>query len=245
MSKIVPNKPILFFICHESEWPQSGYASGRYEVDALGNGWQLAYMKPAEYIKELESSPADFAVSMMQKAIGEFGPLQAGFETFSRDMAARFYVKPTVAHFLGLALGWSMVDTDGEEYEFNWIPLDSNVWHGDVDSVLLNVIMPKCSGGACGCGDNHDAVLAVVSLLESKRRHPLVSEETRELRLKELVYPDTALGRSMLFINYVVDAMDLTEHGSSVNHGWLSTKGILYVFLADQSIKETAAINAE
>ena len=242
--EVTPKDP-LFIIGRKSNDKILEILDLNYTYLSLGDDWELCYVKPEVYETFLKTSTNDFIVGYSKSFENLAGYIDSEWRTISRDKASRFYAKPTAAHFFGLMLGWSMVGDDWEEYDGNWTPLDRNVWHGDVDSVLLNIVMPKDGTGACGCGDNHSAVLSVGSVLETKSRHPFITEERRTELLKEIIYPDTPLAHALLFINYVVDAAGLTEHGGSVYHGWLNTKGIFFAFLVAQSIKETAEINAE
>ncbi|MNL34356.1 hypothetical protein D3C87_1563250 [compost metagenome] len=147
-------------------------------------------------------------------------------------------------------LDWSTVGVDGGTLDDadgkNWTPVDDECWHGDIDSVILNLVMPKDGGGACGCGDNAGAVVALGKFLDTQMNHPInTTDESRQKARQEGLYVDGLLGSSQLFIAYVVDAAGYTEHGGSVFHGWLQLKGVYLAFLIAESIAETARVNAE
>lgn len=67
----------------------------------------------------------------------------------------------------------------------------------------------------CGCGNPEEACRALHDLLVL---HPLYENQEALRRL----LPNEG---SRQFMLYILDAMGLTEHGTSVNGAWLSDKG--------------------
>lgn len=211
--------------------------------------WKLAYLNKDKF-DVADVAFTEFQVLYTKKAQDAFGYIDSELEVVTRDKCNRFYVNPTTAHFCGLMLDWSTVGIDGGTYSdndgLNWTPVDDECWHGDIDSVILNLVMPKDGGGACGCGDNAGAVVALGRFIDTQRNHPIiVTEEARKAALDSTTYDKGLLGNAMLFIGYIVDAAGFTEHGGSVYHGWLQLKGVYLAFLIAESIAETARVNAE
>lgn len=240
--------PTVFFIMNKADYPTTEHLA-KYDFFELAGAWKLAAMKP-EVFADVDPSLEKLGVSYTKSAESAFGYIEPELTYISMKAAKRFYVKPTAAHFLGLMMGWSMVGDDGATYEdhdgANWTLVEDECWHGDIDSVILNLLMPKDGGGACGCGDNAGAVVALGKFLETQMNHPVnITDESRDKARKEGLYVDGLLGSSQLFIAYVVDAAGFTEHGGSVFHGWLKLKGVYLAFLIAESIKLTAEINAD
>ncbi|MNV54511.1 hypothetical protein D3C71_1467080 [compost metagenome] len=225
-------------------------APDNYSFLPLAGDWKLAVLNEEVYGMLANNDHKEFGVTYSPEAEKAFGYIDPELTTISLEKVKRFYVKPTAAHFLGLMMGWTMVGDDGKTFNDddgdNWTLVEDECWHGDIDSVILNLVMPKDGGGACGCGDNAGAVVALGKFLETQMNHPVnTADESRQKARQEGLYVDGLLGSSQLFIAYVVDAAGFTEHGGSVFHGWLQLKGVYLAFLIAESIKLTAEINAD
>lgn len=215
----------------------------------LSGGWEVGHVKPEIYEKFLASNVNDFKVLYSPVAQKTFGYIHDELETITRDKTTRFFKVPRADHFLGLLLGWSMVDDEGDtwivatgEEDPSWVSLEDNCWHGDIDSVILNLVMPKDGGGACGCGSNHDAVVALNKFIGTQMNNPLVTDDAvRKQNLEETIYRDDLLGQAFWFIAYVLDAAGFTEHGSGIRHGWLTDKGPILALLIGESMKQATA----
>jgi hypothetical protein len=221
-----------------------------YTFLPLPGDWKLAVLNEAVFSMLVENGHTEFGVMYSPEAEKAFGYIEPDLTKISLDKVKRFYVDPTTAHFLGLMLDWSTVGIDGGTYDDrdgrNWTPVEDECWHGDIDSVILNLVMPKDGGGACGCGDNAGAVEALGKFIETQRNHPIiVTDEARDKARNETLYDKGIKGNAFLFIGYVLDAAGFTEHGGSVYHGWLELKGVYLAFLIAESIAETARVNAE
>lgn len=70
-------------------------------------------------------------------------------------------------------------------------------------------------GPFCGCGSPEDACQALLDLL---RIHPLYEHQ------EELAALAADSGQTMILL-YLLDSMGLTEHGGTVEGGWLTAKG--------------------
>lgn len=242
---LTPNDPV-FILRH----PDDGdgveqIVSDNYEFKLMPGGWSLGFVKEEIYEQFLNTSTNEFKVGYMPAAEASFGYLDDDFKVISRDKASRFYKYPEAKHFFGLMLGYSLVDSEGNVQGLDWVEVEDerNCWIGDLDSVILNLVMPKDGGGACGCGDNYGAVVALGCFMNTQRNHPMVrTEEARDEALKSTTYDKGVHGDAMLFIGYVLDAAGFTEHGGSVYHGWLEERGVLLAFLIAFSIDEANAV---
>lgn len=228
-------------------------APDNYSFLPLSGAWKLAVLNKDVYDTLVSKGQKDFGVTYSPAAEKDFGYIDHELKIIAAEKVKRFYIKPTAAHFLGLLLGWSLVDDDGTTYkdlvgepdaEESWVRIDDNCWHGDIDSVILNLVMPKGGGGACGCGSNRMAVMALDKFLRTQMNNPLVpEEEVRKQHLVDTVYRDDLLGQAFWFIAYVLDAAGFTEHGSGIRHGWLQGNGTILAFLIGESVKTTATEN--
>lgn len=241
--------PTVFAIVRNDENVQMS-APDNYTFLPLAGDWKLAVLNKEVYDMLANNGHKEFGVMYSPAAEKSFGYIDSELKVICAEKVKRFFVKPTAVHFLGLMMGWSMVGDDGATYEdhdgANWTLVADECWHGDIDSVILNLLMPKDGGGACGCGDNAGAVVALGKFLETQMNHPVnITDASRDKARKEGLYVDGLLGSSQLFIAYVVDAAGFTEHGGSVFHGWLKLKGVYLAFLIAESIAETARVNAE
>lgn len=84
----------------------------------------------------------------------------------------------------------------------------------------LGVVVLEGLFGFCGCGFPHDATIFI---LETLRMIEAIHDGTFEKYKAEQQRLCDSDGNAM-FIFYVLDRMELTEHGGSVP-GWLSQKG--------------------
>lgn len=220
-------------------------APDNYSFLPLSGDWKLAVLNKQVFDMLLENGATEFGITYSPAAEKAFGYIDGELKIISAEKVKRFYVKPNAAHFLGLVLGWSMVGDDGQTYNDNdgdnWTLVEDECWHGDIDSVILNLVMPKDGGGACGCGSNYMAVLALNKFLSTQMNNPLVTDEDRKQHLEDTVYREDLLGQAFWFIAYVLDAAGFTEHGSGIRHGWLQGKGAILVFLIGESMKMSAA----
>jgi len=238
-------KDPLFFIRHASNDKMLKIVADNYTFIPASGDWELGYVKPEVYEQFLATSTNDFVVLYSPFFEKRSGFIDDEYRTITRDKASRFYAKPTAAHFFGLILGWTMIGMDGEGYpgcegeSDNWTPVEDECWYGDIDSVILNLVMPK-TGNACGCGSNYSAVQALDKFLRTQMNHPHIPEEEGAVRkghLEDTVYRDDMLGKAFWFIAYVLDAAGFTEHGSGIRHGWLQFNGSLLAMLIAESVK--------
>lgn len=71
----------------------------------------------------------------------------------------------------------------------------------------------------CGCGNPNSALEFVQKVLEWYEKKDEIVEAFKDL--DELI-PDEG---TRWFVLYMLDALELTEHGSAVSSGWLTEKG--------------------
>ncbi|QTH80485.1 hypothetical protein PA10_00287 [Pseudomonas phage pPa_SNUABM_DT01] len=244
-------KPATVFIVHRNDAVLPDEVRKNYNIFEMSEKWSLSALTPENFAL---INPEDKVVGVgyTKDAEDAFGFIDPDYEKLSMDAAKRFYARPTVAHFLGLLLGWSMVNEELESYDdgdgASWTRVDDECWYGDIDSVILNLVMPKDGGGACGCGSNYAAVLSLDKFLRTQMNHPFISKDEDDIRkghLEDTVYREDLLGHAFWFIAYVMDAAGMTEHGSGIRHGWLQLKGVLLALLIGESIRMSTSQDEE
>ena len=242
MEKTEAPKPVVFFVMHETdETLDETVSSGDLIVIDMPGNWKLGYVKKEKF-DEFRDQHETFGVMYSARAKElSFGFVDPDLEVISLDKCNRFYANPTSAHFCGLMMGWSTVSSNGlNSSSLDWTRVEEDCWHGDINSVILNLLMPREHGGVCGCGNNELATQAVARLLTTQMNHPIyTTDEQRSEALQDYLYGVGELQDAMLFIAYLVDALGFTEHGSSVFHGWLTGKGVYLAFLMEESALES------